>query len=82
MENDDEEDPLIGYKEMAELAGVRPNTLRRYRVEGRLPPPDVLLADRPRWRLSTFTAWMESRPGPGTRTDLRGQTEKRDDDQA
>ncbi|MDT3445018.1 MerR family DNA-binding transcriptional regulator [Pseudofrankia sp. BMG5.37] len=60
------EDPLLGYREMAELAGVEPSTLRRYRSQGRMPPPDdVSVPDRPRWRLSTFQAWMRDRPGRG-----------------
>ncbi|WP_239395672.1 MarR family transcriptional regulator [Frankia sp. CiP3] len=66
-----DDDPLIGYREMAERAGVKPSTLRGYRSQGRLPDPDDdTIPDRPRWRLSTFEAWMRSRPGPGTRTDL------------
>lgn len=66
------DDPLIGYREMAERAGVTASTLRRYRSQGRMPPPDDdSVPDRPRWRLSTFEAWMRDRPGRGARTDLR-----------
>lgn len=67
-----DDDPLIGYREMADLAGVTPATLRHYKAEGRLPPPDDDSGpSRPRWRLSTYRAWMASRPGPGTRTDRK-----------
>ncbi|ONH61298.1 MarR family transcriptional regulator [Frankia sp. CcI49] len=69
----EDDDPLIGYGEMARLAGVKSGTLHAYRSQGRLPPPDDdSVPDRPRWRLSTFEAWMASRPGPGARTDLHG----------
>jgi hypothetical protein len=61
-----DDDPLLSYKELAELAGVEPSTLRRYRSQGRMPPPDEEpTPDRPRWRLSTFDAWMRDRPGRG-----------------
>ncbi|WP_083473018.1 AlpA family transcriptional regulator [Frankia sp. R43] len=67
-----EEDPLIGYREMAERAGIKPGTLRNYRNKGLLPEPDDLsVPDRPRWKTSTFEAWMASRPGRGARTDLQ-----------
>lgn len=75
-----EEDPLIGYREMAKRAGVSPSTLRKYRSQGRLPDPDdASVPDRPRWRLSTFEEWMATRPGPGTRTDLQDRIEPRGD---
>jgi predicted DNA-binding transcriptional regulator AlpA len=72
-----DDDPLISYGEMAAHAGVTRSTLRKYRSEGRLPPPDdASVPDRPRWRRSTFEAWMAARPGRGARTDLHGRSEK------
>ncbi len=69
---DTEDDPLIGYGLIAELVGVKPGTVRKYRTEGRFPPPDNLdVPDRPRWYRSTVVAWMENRPGQGARTDRR-----------
>jgi predicted DNA-binding transcriptional regulator AlpA len=66
-------DPLLSLLQMAELAGIRPGTLRKYRSEGRLPAPDNTdVPGRPRWRRSTFDAWMATRPGRGARTDLHG----------
>ncbi|ONH23155.1 MarR family transcriptional regulator [Pseudofrankia asymbiotica] len=51
---------------MAKIAGILPSTLRGYRSQGRMPPPDDdSVPDRPRWRLSTFQAWMRDRPGRG-----------------
>ncbi|MBL7489221.1 helix-turn-helix domain-containing protein [Frankia sp. AgB1.9] len=61
-----DDDPLLGYRELAELAGILPSTLRGYRSQGRMPPPDdASVPDRPRWRRSTFQAWMRDRPGRG-----------------
>jgi predicted DNA-binding transcriptional regulator AlpA len=78
--SEDEDDPLIGLTEMARRAGVKPNTMTRYRSQGRLPPPDdVSVRDRPRWRVSTFDAWMKARPGRGARTDVRGRGEHADE---
>ncbi len=60
------DDPLLDIRAMANLAGVKPNTMHRYKSEGRLPSPDdVDVPDRPRWRRSTFEVWMASRPGSG-----------------
>jgi hypothetical protein len=61
-----DDDPLLGYRELAEIAGIQAGTLRGYRAQGRMPPPDDdSVPDRPRWRLSTFQQWMRSRPGRG-----------------
>lgn len=57
---------LLGYAEIAALAGVEAATLRKYRQQGYLPEPDELVApDRPRWKRSTVEAWLDSRPGRG-----------------
>lgn len=66
-----EEDPLLDYREIAEMTGLSESTLRAYRTQGRLPEPDELpAADRPRWLRSSIEQWMVTRPGQGTRTDL------------
>ena len=57
----DEDEPLLGYKEIAEQSGVGEATLRNYRRRGYLPEPDVMLADRPRWRAATIEHWMRLR---------------------
>ena len=55
------DDPLLGYREIAEQTGVREATLRNYRRRGYMPEPDVMLADRPRWRTSTIAHWIRMR---------------------
>ncbi|PZT71518.1 helix-turn-helix transcriptional regulator [Streptomyces sp. AC1-42T] len=65
---------LWDYKRIAEETGLSVGTLRRYKKTGHMPAPDELPApDRPRWYPTTITEWMASRPGRGTRTDLRGE---------
>ena len=53
--------PLYGYVEIAEIIGISAATLRNYRKRGYMPPPDVMLADRPRWREATIVAWQRER---------------------
>ncbi|SNQ48118.1 conserved hypothetical protein [Frankia canadensis] len=67
-----DDDPLLGYQEIAAMANVKPVTIRGYRRDGRFPPPDDLpTPDRPRWYRSTVLAWLASRPGQGARTDRK-----------
>jgi hypothetical protein len=71
------DDDFLGYAQIATLATERgvpmkTQTVRGYRHRGALPDPDDLtFPDRPRWRRSTVVAWLDSRPGQGTRTDLQ-----------
>jgi len=73
---------FLSTEEVAELAGLKPDTVSSYlsRSKGRaaeeryIPEPDILLgASRPvpGWKRETIMAWLASRPGPGTRRDLR-----------
>lgn len=55
------DDPLLGYKDIAAKTGIGEATLRNYRKRGYLPEPDVMLADRPRWYLSTIVTWQNLR---------------------
>lgn len=59
--SDDPNEPLLGYREIAEQSGVGEATLRNYRRRGYMPEPDVMLADRPRWRSSTIQKWLHLR---------------------
>jgi len=55
------DEPLLGYREIAEQIGVSMATLRNYRRRGYMPEPDVMLADRPRWHPSTIEKWIRMR---------------------
>lgn len=46
---------------VAELLGVKPDTLNRYK----LPEPDVMLGGRRGWLPETIDEWQASRPGRG-----------------
>lgn len=52
---------LLGYRDIATMLGVTEATLRNYRRRGYMPPPDIMLADRPRWRVATIDAWQAKR---------------------
>ena len=64
-------DDTLTNADAAELAGITPATWRRYVTTGHAPAPDGRVGVTPWWRRSTVERWMESRPGQGTRTDLR-----------
>jgi predicted DNA-binding transcriptional regulator AlpA len=52
---------LFGYRDIAEIVGISEGTLRNYCRRGYMPQPDVMLADRPRWREATITEWKRER---------------------
>lgn len=54
----------------AALAGLKPATLRTYRTDGRLPPPDGRHGRSDWWWTATVQTWLANRPGQGARTDL------------
>lgn len=50
-----DQDPVIWRPDLQERMGVSSNTIRRWMLERKLPPPDVDLSRRTRgWRLSTL----------------------------
>ncbi|THJ69599.1 hypothetical protein E7Y31_16170 [Candidatus Frankia alpina] len=74
-------EPLLDYTDIAELAGTSVEALRSYKWKGLLPEPDVQTSPRrPRWKLSTVRTWIDGRPGPGARTDLRRKREEAEAD--
>ncbi|RPJ82750.1 MAG: MarR family transcriptional regulator [Acidobacteria bacterium] len=52
---------LYRYADIAEVVGVSEVVLRNYRKRGYMPPPDVMLADRPCWYPETIEAWKADR---------------------
>ena len=53
----------LSRTEVAELIGVKPDTLGRYV----LPAPDALIGTTRGWLPSTIDTWHEARPGRGRR---------------
>lgn len=57
---------LLDYAGIAARTGLSAGTLRKYRMLGYLPEPDLLpTPDRPRWYATTIEDWLASRPGRG-----------------
>ncbi|HXC64123.1 MAG TPA: helix-turn-helix domain-containing protein [bacterium] len=69
------DDDLLSYSDIAALLGVSAATIRAYRHTGRLPEPDAMLADRPRWRRASILAWQAARPGQAWRAGQRSAGE-------
>lgn len=54
------EDRLL-TKEVAAVAGLRVDTIRKYRVRGTFPPPDGHEFGHPWWRRETIELWLKQR---------------------
>lgn len=65
----------LGAADFADRAGLAVATIRSYMRKGLTPPADVVIStpNGPLrgWSVDTIDAWLASRPGQGTRTDLR-----------
>lgn len=59
------EDVQLDLASAATRLGLTEKTLRRYRLDGRLPEPDGVLGRSPWWWASTIDVWQASRPGRG-----------------
>jgi hypothetical protein len=51
----------LSIEQFAEMAGLKPATLRNYRVAGLLPEPDVMVAQSPGWKPTTVQRWLKTR---------------------
>ncbi|WP_106539832.1 hypothetical protein [Haloactinopolyspora alba] len=63
---------------VAELADIGVDSARTYHTRaaanrragtpkpGDLPPPDLVIANRPAWKPATIEQWLTTRPGRGT----------------
>jgi predicted site-specific integrase-resolvase len=53
---------VIGYREIAELTGVKESTLKVWKYRGKLPPPDLEPYSRaPLWKRETIVKWDKER---------------------
>jgi len=55
----------LSIRDVAELAGISPVTVRQHNRNRTMPRPDGWFVGRPWWWRSTITAWLESRRPPG-----------------
>lgn len=61
-----EPEALLDSAKVAELVGVDPATIRRYKAaDPTFPPPDVVLGNAPGWYRKTIERWQGLRPGRG-----------------
>ena len=59
------EDTYLDRGEVAELAGIAPESVSRYLVRGDFPQPDRHFGRSPVWLRSTVERWKAERPGRG-----------------
>jgi len=52
-------EPLLRLKDLQTILGAGYETIRAWRMEGRIPPPDFS-AGHPRWRRETIERWLAS----------------------
>lgn len=50
---------LIDRTEWAIRSGICVRTISRLLASGRMPKPDVVIGNRPRWKESTYLKWVE-----------------------
>lgn len=51
-------EPLLDVHGVAELAGVKVETVHQWRYRKRLPKPDVMLRRGPLWYETTILMWL------------------------
>lgn len=61
----------LSLSEFAERIRLQPDTLKSYKAKGLLPEPDALIGRVRGWLPETIDTWQATRPGRGSRTDLR-----------
>lgn len=61
-------DEPVDMARFGELAGIRLQTLRTYRKDGRLPVPDGQFGAVAWWYTTTVQTWMSTRPGRWPKT--------------
>lgn len=51
--------PMFSRRTLAEYLAVNKYTVRDLQQEGRLPPPDAVIGNRPRWYFETIDAILK-----------------------
>ncbi len=52
---------ILGVAEVAEMTGLKPDTITKYRSLGKFPEPDHATARQDLWEVSTIAKWMDER---------------------
>jgi len=50
---------LVDSAELAKLMGVRPGTIRQWKMRGKLPEPSEVIGGRPAWGRAIITGWID-----------------------
>lgn len=58
-------DTQLDIAAVAELAGVEPRSILRYRQRGAIPDADGFVGRSPWWWRTTIDAWLATRPSSG-----------------
>ena len=61
--NDMAQARLLSKKDVCQVIGASTRWLVYAMQDGRFPPPDCHLGNRPRWRTSTILNWIASKCG-------------------
>lgn len=56
---------ILGVAEIAEVSGLKPDTITKYRKRGIFPEADYSTARQDLWRAETIEAWLEDRAEGG-----------------
>lgn len=52
-------------QDLARLTGLRPGTLRQWKLRGRLPAPSYTMGQSPAWTGKAIEEWLASNPRAG-----------------
>lgn len=52
---------LVTYADLSRRHGVSVNTLRQWRLRGKIPEPDYRVSGSPAWKESTLASWTPPR---------------------
>ena len=52
---------LLTRRQVSEMTGLAMNTLKAYRLAGKMPEPDVMYERTPLWKERTITKWREGK---------------------
>lgn len=55
---------LWTYAQISDLSGISPNTLRVWRLRGKLPEPDYEIGQWPAWKPDTVKQWWAGQQAP------------------
>ncbi|QDP60661.1 MAG: hypothetical protein Unbinned1469contig1000_40 [Prokaryotic dsDNA virus sp.] len=50
---------VLGIKEIAQLTGLKEQTIRQYKSDGKLPDPDAVISGNPLWNKVSILDWVE-----------------------